>query len=329
MYDPAMRARHPFCKSNIGRWLAIGVACLCLLNVSFARADDLLEPKVEPILAKAPNRPYNVGGKVYEPFVADEPFRQRGRCSWYGMPFHGRRTASGETFNMHEMTAAHPTLPIPSYARVRLVGTDRSVIVRINDRGPFHGARVMDLSYAAASQLGILGQGTAEVDIERLTFDDIRTGRWRQADEPVLAQSPNDNSTQSVATGNDDPVMALIEMLPAAGPPNGAAMASSPSAGVAQNMPQPTEAASGAMVVPPELPYWVQLAAFDQDTGAEVFRRRMQHELGDLAQSLSIYKEGTRTHLQLGPFPGPAEAALAARRVRSLLQLSPLIVQRS
>ncbi len=326
-----MRASHPFCKSNIDRWLAIGVACLCLLNVAYARADDLLEPKVEPILAKAPNRPYNVGGKVYEPFVADEPFRQRGRCSWYGVPFHGRRTASGETFNMHDMTAAHPTLPIPSYARVRLVGTDRSVIVRINDRGPFHGARVMDLSYAAASQLGILGQGTAEVDIERLTFDDIRTGRWRQADEPVLAQSPLDNAAQSIAPGSNDPVMALIEMLPAAGQSDPVAVVpqSTALAQNAPNSPLPADSASAPIAQPTAVPYWVQLAAFDQDTGAEVFRRRVQNELGDLAQSLGVYKDGAHIRLQLGPFPGPAEAALAARRVRSLLQLTPLIVQRS
>ncbi len=317
-----MPSSHPFLTTCFGRWLATGLTGVLMVFASVGQAADLLEPKVEPIPSKAPNRPYSVRGKLYEPLTQDTPFRQRGLSSWYGVPFHGRRTASGETFNMHDMTAAHRTLPIPSYVRVRLVGADRSVIVRINDRGPFHGTRVMDLSYAAASQLGILGRGTAEVDIERLTFDDIRTGRWRQAEEPLLAKSPFDKPESSeVAVGND-PVMALMEMLPEAAQTEGAVSAPQ-SAAFEQQVQAPTHPSNAP------LPYWVQLAAFDQDAGADVFRQRVQSELGDLAQSLAVYKQGARIHLQLGPFPGPTEAAMAARRVRSLLQLSPLIVQRS
>lgn len=96
---------------------------------------------------------------------------QRGVASWYGRAFHGRRTASGERYDMHAMTAAHPTLPMSSYVRVRNVRNDRTVVVRVNDRGPFHGGRVIDLSYAAAQHLGVLG--TAAVEIHRLTDAEV------------------------------------------------------------------------------------------------------------------------------------------------------------
>jgi rare lipoprotein A len=96
------------------------------------------------------------------------PFHQRGVASWYGKKFHGQKTASGETYDMYAMTAAHPILPIPSYARVKSVRTGKEVIVRINDRGPFHSGRVIDLSYAAAYRLGLIGAGSGEVEIEAI-----------------------------------------------------------------------------------------------------------------------------------------------------------------
>jgi rare lipoprotein A len=119
-------------------------------------------------------------GQAYEPVAADTPFKQRGLASWYGTKFHGRKTASGELFSVNGFTAAHRTLPIPSYARVRSVATGKEIIVRVNDRGPFHSARMLDLSYAAAVKLGIVSLGQAEVEIERLTFDEIRSGAWRR-----------------------------------------------------------------------------------------------------------------------------------------------------
>ncbi len=105
------------------------------------------------------------------PAAQDAPGAQRGRASWYGKRFNGRRTASGERFSAMALTAAHRTLPIPSYARVRVVGSGKEVVVRINDRGPFHSGRVLDVSYAAARQLGIVGRGSAVVDITPLAAD--------------------------------------------------------------------------------------------------------------------------------------------------------------
>jgi rare lipoprotein A len=147
-------------------------------------------PRVEPILPKGPNKPYSVEGQGYEPLVEDKPFKQRGVASWYGTKFHGRRTASGEVYSMYGMSAAHRTLPIPSYVRVRNVANGKEVILRVNDRGPFHSQRMLDVSYTAAAKLEILARGSAEVEIERITFDDIRTGRWnKDASQPVMASA--------------------------------------------------------------------------------------------------------------------------------------------
>ena len=132
-------------------------------------------PKVEPLLARA-NRPYVALGRSYTPLTTDVAFRERGIASWYGKQFHGNRTASGEIYDMFAMTAAHPTLPIPSYVRVTGVRTRQSVIVRVNDRGPFKSDRIIDLSYAAALKLGLAAAGTGEVEIERITQAQIASG---------------------------------------------------------------------------------------------------------------------------------------------------------
>lgn len=125
-------------------------------------------PRNEPLHRYA-NRPYIALGKTYTPLTSTGAFKQRGMASWYGKKFHGQRTSVGEVYDMYAMTAAHPTLPIPSYARVTNLANQRSVVVRVNDRGPFLHERVIDLSYTAAYKLGILGNGSAEVEVESLT----------------------------------------------------------------------------------------------------------------------------------------------------------------
>lgn len=124
-------------------------------------------PRVEP-LHKFANRPYEAMGKRYMPMTSVQPFRQRGVASWYGKRYHGSRTSSGETYDMYAMTAAHATLPIPSYARVTNVANGRSVVVRINDRGPFRGERIIDVSYVAAHKLGFIQAGEARVEVEAI-----------------------------------------------------------------------------------------------------------------------------------------------------------------
>ncbi|MBC7803611.1 MAG: septal ring lytic transglycosylase RlpA family protein [Candidatus Parcubacteria bacterium] len=114
------------------------------------------------------NRPYQVFGKDYVPVARAAPFRQIGIGSWYGRRFHGAPTSSGEPYDMYGMTAAHPTLPIPSYVRVTNTANGRSVVVRVNDRGPFHANRIIDLSYTAAWKLGYVEAGSARVEVEAL-----------------------------------------------------------------------------------------------------------------------------------------------------------------
>jgi peptidoglycan lytic transglycosylase len=124
-------------------------------------------PRAEP-LHRSANNPYTVFGRHYVPAKAVGPFKQRGIASWYGRRFHGQATSSGERYDMYKMTAAHPTLPIPSYARVTNLRNGRSVIVRINDRGPFHSGRIIDLSYAAAAKLGYVSAGSTTVEVEAI-----------------------------------------------------------------------------------------------------------------------------------------------------------------
>jgi rare lipoprotein A len=124
-------------------------------------------PKNEP-LHRFANRKYEALGITYTPLTEPGNYKERGVASWYGRKFHGQRTASGETYDMYGMTAAHPTLPIPSYARVTNLANNKSVIVRINDRGPFLHERIMDLSYTAAHKLGIVGNGSSEVEVESI-----------------------------------------------------------------------------------------------------------------------------------------------------------------
>jgi rare lipoprotein A len=129
------------------------------------------QPKLEP-LHRFANRPYSVFGVEYVPATSLRPYRERGLASWYGRRFHNQKTSTGETYDMYAMTAAHPTLPLPSYARVTNVADGRSVIVRVNDRGPFHPGRVIDLSYAAAYRIGIAQRGSGEVEVESVLPSD-------------------------------------------------------------------------------------------------------------------------------------------------------------
>jgi len=124
-------------------------------------------PRSEPLNAGA-NSPYTALGRKYVPYQSLKPYRARGLASWYGRKFHGKPTSSGERYDMYAMTAAHTILAIPSYARVTNVSNGRSVVVRVNDRGPFHPERIIDLSYTAAYKLGFVNAGSAQVEVEAI-----------------------------------------------------------------------------------------------------------------------------------------------------------------
>jgi rare lipoprotein A len=124
-------------------------------------------PRAEP-LHKFANKPYTALGQVYTPDLSGKPYLARGIASWYGKRYHNQNTSGGEPYDMYGMTGAHPTLPIPCYVRVTNLANHKSVVVRINDRGPFHSDRIIDLSYTAAWKLGYVNTGSAEVEVERL-----------------------------------------------------------------------------------------------------------------------------------------------------------------
>lgn len=132
---------------------------------------EMIDALPEPVprreaLNKWTARPYRVMGKSFVPMTELAPYRARGVASWYGTRYHGRKTANGETYDMLQLSAAHPTLPLPSYARVTNLENGKSVVVRVNDRGPFLQDRIIDLSYAAARRLGYVNKGSANVEVE-------------------------------------------------------------------------------------------------------------------------------------------------------------------
>jgi rare lipoprotein A len=141
-------------------------------------------PKPEPRAASG-NDSYSVDGTTYTPLAEANGYHERGIASWYGKKFNGKRTSSGEPYDMYTMTAAHKTLPLPSYVRVRNLQNGRSVIVRVNDRGPFLHNRLIDLSYAGAAKLGILGTGTGVVEVEAINPEEPAV-QVAQVQEPAL-----------------------------------------------------------------------------------------------------------------------------------------------
>jgi rare lipoprotein A len=248
--------------------------------------------RAEPY-AKWANRPYSVFGRTYNPILHEEPFTQRGVASWYGVKFHGQRTSSGEPYDMYKMTAAHPTLPIPSYVRVTSTATGKSVVVRINDRGPFHASRIIDVSYTAALKLGLLGKGSHEVEIERLfPTDQARAATVRRA-----------ATSQAQA----------LDVTPA--PPDIAALM------LEDRM--TSDSAAAVKVVPAG--FWLQLGAYSRaDKAQEVSRRLADTGFG----SLEVAPAGSVHRLYGGPFETRAEAQEAARALPSDLGLKPIVVKR-
>lgn len=147
-------------------------------------------PKNEPRSKYGNPSNYEVFGKTYYTLASSEGYVERGVASWYGNKFHGRRTSSGEPYDMYKMTAAHKTLPLPSYAEVTNLDNGRKVVVRINDRGPFHDDRLIDLSYSAATKLGITAKGTGRVEVRAINPDNFATQADANPSQQVAMQDP-------------------------------------------------------------------------------------------------------------------------------------------
>lgn len=137
------------------------------------KAEDIADaiPRKDPITKAGNKSPYSVRGQTYYVRDTHKGYKAQGGASWYGMKFHGHKTSNGELYSVYGMTAAHKTLPIPSYAKVTNLVNGKTAIVRVNDRGPFHPGRIIDLSYAAATKLGFVNQGSTQVEVEAIDVD--------------------------------------------------------------------------------------------------------------------------------------------------------------
>ncbi len=242
-------------------------------------------PRIEPFHSGA-SRPYVALGRGYSPLTDDRPLVQRGLASWYGRQFHGNRTSTGEIYDMFAMSAAHPTMPLPSYARVTNLRNGATVVVRVNDRGPFRDGRVIDLSYAAATRLGIASTGTGEVEVRRITHREI-VG----SGAPAVAAAPTAAGPTS-ATASPPPLPATAE--------------------------PPVAASSGRWAV--------QLGAFAAADRAQELLARVQAELakpqaGGLPVDLQprIESDGGLHRVLFGALPERDAAATLATRLAALL----------
>ncbi|HUF81335.1 MAG TPA: septal ring lytic transglycosylase RlpA family protein [Burkholderiales bacterium] len=248
-------------------------------------------PRSEP-LHRGTGRPYAVMGRSYTPMTALRPYRARGVASWYGRRYHGKPTASGEIYDMYGMTAAHTTLPIPSYARVTNVANGRSVVVRINDRGPFVDNRLIDLSYTAAHKLGVLAGGSALVDVETI----IPGAAGAQPRAPVVsAGTPEEPAIPATMIAPHDP-------------------ASAPPPRVAG-----TAEADG---------HYLQLGAFGSRENAENFLARVKAQADWLAALLHITERERLFRVHAGPYASQAEARQTAERIGQALGERPMLLTR-
>ena len=260
--------------------------------------DDIpdAEPKWEA-LHKPATKPYVVLGKEYVPNTAVRPYKARGIASWYGKKFHGQKTSIGEPYDMFAMTAAHPTLALPSYVRVTSVESGNSVIVRITDRGPFHADRIIDLSYTAAYKLGLINGGSGLVDVEAIIPGETPTAYAQASPRPVTG-------------GELDGIEQLLKRIAVDDKPAPAAT-------------QPSNADAAA----PKGIY-LQLGAFSNADNAENLKNHLLRELDWLTDNMRVNPGGGIHRLQLGPYASRGDADRVADRIRATLGYRPTVVSR-
>ena len=248
-------------------------------------------PRVEPRSRSGNPESYEVRGKRYFTQKTSAGHVERGLASWYGRAFHGRKTSSGERYDMYAMTAAHPTLPIPSYARVTNSENGKSVVVRINDRGPFHDNRIIDLSYTAAYKLDVL-KGVTPVTVEAVLPETAPTSFAAQAAEDVV-----EPTTQPVT------------------------LAAAPAPEVKPQPAEPTVPVPAMEAAKPTVSYYLQLGAFSSQARANDLLDKITARLSrDFPGVLRIAIDGLYK-VQAGPFATPEEADRAAALLRDEMGL--------
>jgi len=274
-------------------------------------------PKVEPLHRYA-NRPYIALGKTYRPTTIVGNYKERGIASWYGKKFNGSRTSSGEIYDMYAMTAAHPTLPLPSYARVTNLTNHKSVIVRINDRGPFMKDRIIDLSYTAAYKLGIIGDGSAEVEVDSI-------------DPNVTVNSIAASTLQSQPLASHPINLAPVAPAPAAASAVVVAPAAVPvsAASSVAAIPAPATAATTSPAISPlagsDTEVYLQLGAFKTQDAAEAYLAKMRSELGDIGKQLKLSTKDGLVRVHIGPYANQSEARSSAEAMEDKLGFKPMV----
>ena len=281
-------------------------------------------PSAEP-LRERNNQPYLALGKAYTPNTRVEPFRQSGVASWYGRRFHGRPTASGERYDMYAMTAAHPTLPFPSYVRVTSLENGRSVVVRINDRGPFVRGRIIDLSYAAASKLGYIDKGKVRVEVEQIQPGDMEPaqkvepmpdeglfGAETEATSPAPGEEYAPNPTPAIRDGASETSVDGAEGAPES----------------YREIPSREEEAVQNSNAGAVSDVFLQLGVFTSRENAESFRSYVSAQLVDLKVKTELVIRDGYFRIYAGPYASPTEARTAAERIGERMGIQPFIVRR-
>lgn len=247
------------------------------------------QPRTEAPLPRV-NKPYMALGQKYTPMTAYAPYTKRGVASWYGKRYHGKKTSSGEVYDMYAMTGAHTTLPIPSYVRVTNPVNGRSVLVRINDRGPFKHDRLIDLSYAAAYKLRLIDQGSGVVEVEAI--DTSAEG---------LSTVAQTNTTAQPAPVSTTPVLAT-PVAPA-----------EPVTVVPQNN---VEAIAS---------YYVQVGAFRSEQNGQLLQKKILGlDIAGNAAVTNVYN-GDLYRVRIGPFESRQEADASANKLRKQLNMSAIV----
>lgn len=262
------------------------------------------QPRPEPLLVRA-NRPYVALGENYTPMTAFQPYRARGVASWYGRRFHGNKTSSGEVYDMYGMTAAHPTLPIPSYVRVTNLDNGRSVVVRVNDRGPFHKDRLIDLSYAAAYKLRLIGKGSGQVEVEAI---DTRAAATDPRVKAAYATAYNLRNSKVSPGGNVEiPVTAAAVAQPAVPEPVSARAVAEPA----------TAKTSGS---------YIQVGAFKRKENAEQLIERLRQQSFVANAVLRNWYNNGVYRVRLGPYASLEDVERVADQIRQVLGISDLVI---
>lgn len=247
-------------------------------------------PRAETPLPRA-NRPYSALGRRYTPMTEHSTYKQRGVASWYGKRYHGQKTSSGEVYDMYGMTAAHTILPLPSYARVTNPENGRSVLVRINDRGPFHDDRLIDLSYAAAYKLRLVEKGSGIVDVEALDENGRPIPLSTSAAVAPIAP-PAASTSQSDNTTTTTSLNAMNETV-----------TNQPVAG-----------------------NYVQVGAFSvKANGDRLVETLQQKSLADNVQVENWYNAGTY-RVRLGPYASRQQAEVVAEKIKQSMNMSVMVV---